>query len=63
MKTILYVFAKLYENHIWGDITKRDDVIFYNNDFEVFINPNNHVFSYGEIEINALRNSLGFILK
>ena len=50
----LYVFAKLYENHIWGDITKRDDVIFYNNDFEVFINPNNHVFSYGEIEINAL---------
>ena len=50
----LYVFAKLYENHIWGDITKRDAVIFYNNDFEVFINPNNHVFSYGEIEINAL---------
>ena len=50
----LYVFAKLYENHIWGDITKRDEVIYYNNDFEVFINPNHDVFSYGEIEINAL---------
>ena len=50
----LYVFAKLYENHIWGDITKRDAVIYYNNDFEIFINPNNNVFSYGEIEINAL---------
>ena len=50
----LYVFAKIYEEHIWADITKRDDVIYYNNDFEVFINPNNHVFSYGEIEINAL---------
>ena len=50
----LYVFAKIYEDHIWADITKRDDVIYYNNDFEVFINPNNHVFSYGEIEINAL---------
>ncbi|MAU64041.1 MAG: carbohydrate-binding family 9-like protein [Flavobacteriaceae bacterium] len=50
----LYVFAKLYEEHIWGDITKRDAVIFKNNDFEVFINPNDHVFSYGEIEINAL---------
>ena len=50
----LYVFAKLYENHIWGDITKRDEVIYYNNDFEVFINPNDDVFSYGEIEINAL---------
>ncbi len=50
----LYVFAKLYEKHIWADITKRDEVIYYNNDFEVFINPNKHVFSYGEIEINAL---------
>ena len=50
----LYVFAKLYENHIWGDIAKRDEVIYYNNDFEVFINPNDDVFSYGEIEINAL---------
>ena len=50
----LYVFAKLNEKHIWGDITRRDEVIYYNNDFEVFINPNNHVFSYGEIEINAL---------
>ena len=50
----LYVFAKLYVNHIWGDITKRDEVIYYNNDFEVFINPNDDVFSYGEIEINAL---------
>ena len=50
----LYVFAKLYENHILGDITKRDEVIYYNNDFEVFINPNDDVFSYGEIEINAL---------
>ena len=53
-ESYLYVFAKLYENHIWGDITKRDAVIYYNNDFEIFINPNNHVFSYGEIEINAL---------
>ena len=50
----LYIFAKLEENHIWGDITERDKIIYYNNDFEVFINPNNHVFSYGEIEINAL---------
>ena len=38
----------------YKDIIKRDEVIYYNNDFEVFINPNKHVFSYGEIEINAL---------
>jgi hypothetical protein len=50
----LYVFARLYEKHIWADIKIRDEVIYFNNDFEVFINPNDHVFSYGEIEINAL---------
>ena len=50
----LFVFAKIYENHIWGDIINRDEVIYFNNDFEIFINPNKHVFSYGEIEINAL---------
>lgn len=50
----LYVYAKLYEKHIWGDITKRDAVIFYNNDFEVFISPSNDTHNYGEIEINAL---------
>ena len=50
----LYIFAKLYEEHIWGDITTRDSTMFLNNDFEVFITPNNHVNSYGEFEINAL---------
>ena len=50
----LYVYAKLFEDHIWGDITQRDEVIYYNNDFEVFINPNDNVFNYSEIEINAL---------
>ena len=52
--TYLYIYAKLYEKHIWGDLTKRDAVIFYNNDFEVFIDPSNTTHNYGEIEINAL---------
>jgi hypothetical protein len=50
----LYVYAKLNEEHIWGDIKVRDQVIFYNNDFEVFISPSNDTHNYGEIEINAL---------
>ena len=24
----LYVYAKLFEDHIWGDITQRDEVIY-----------------------------------
>ena len=50
----LYIYAKLEEKHIWADIKKRDEVIFYNNDFEVFIDPSNDTYNYGEIEINAL---------
>ena len=58
----LYVYAKLFEDHIWGDITQRDEVIYYNNDFEVFINPNDDVFNYGEIEINALGTEWDLLL-
>lgn len=50
----LYIYAKMEEPHIWGDITKRDAVIFYNNDFEVFISPSSSTINYAEIEINAL---------
>ncbi|MDA0757747.1 MAG: carbohydrate-binding family 9-like protein [Bacteroidetes bacterium] len=53
-KKYLYIFAKLEEQHIWADITKKDAVIFKNNDFEVFISPSNDTHNYGEIEINAL---------
>ena len=50
----LYVFALLEEEHIWGNITQRDEVIYYNNDFEVFIDPSGVGLNYLEIEINAL---------
>ena len=50
----LYIYARLYEEHIWGDITKRDAVIFKNNDFEVFLKPSIIHTNYGELEINAL---------
>lgn len=50
----LYVHAKLGEPHIWGTLKQRDTVIFYNNDFEVFLDPSGTTHGYGEIEINAL---------
>lgn len=58
----LYVYARLTEEHIWGDITKRDEVIFYNNNFEVFINPANDTYAYGEIEVNALNTVWDLLL-
>lgn len=50
----LYVYAEMEEPHIWGNLTQRDAVIFYNNDFEVFIDPSASARRYGEVEINAL---------
>ncbi len=50
----LYIYSQLQEPHVWGDLKKRDTVIFYNNDFEVFIDPSGTTRNYCEIEINAL---------
>ncbi|MCK0108933.1 carbohydrate-binding family 9-like protein [Flavobacteriaceae bacterium S0825] len=50
----LYVYAELEEPHIWGNLKQRDTIIYYNNDFEVFLDPSNDGINYGEIELNAL---------
>ena len=49
-----YVAARLDEPHVWGTLTGRDDVIYHDNDFEVFIDPDGDNHLYGELEINAL---------
>ncbi|UKN01466.1 family 10 glycosylhydrolase [Paracrocinitomix mangrovi] len=58
----LMVYAEMMEPHIWADITKRDEVIFYNNDFEVFIDPSSDTKNYAEIEINALNTVWDLLL-
>lgn len=50
----LYVFTRMAEPHIWGNLSQRDTIIYFNNDFEVFIAPSGTTRNYGEIEINAL---------
>ena len=53
-KDYLYMMAQLYDDHIWGYLKQRDTVIFYNNDFEIFIDHNGDTHNYAEIELNAL---------
>lgn len=51
----LYIAAEMEEPHVWGTLTERDAVIFHDNDFEVFIDPDHgDTFNYYELEINAL---------
>lgn len=49
----LYVGAELCEPDIWSSLSGHDQVIFHDNDFEVFIDPNGDGHEYYEIEINA----------
>ena len=50
----LYVGAELKEPHLQGTLTVRDSVIFHDNDFEIFIDPDGDTNNYGEFEINTL---------
>ena len=50
----LYLAADLEEPDIWGTISTRDAVIYQDNDFEVFIDPDGDSHEYYELEINAL---------
>ncbi len=59
----LYVAARLDEPHVWGTLTKHDSVIFHDNDFEVFIDPDGDHHEYYEIEINALGTEWDLFLK
>lgn len=49
-----YVAAEMEEPHVWGTLTEHDSVIFHDNDFEVFIDPDGDNHQYYEFEINAL---------
>lgn len=50
----LYIAAELMEPHVWANLKNYDDIVFYDNDFEVFIDPDNDTHRYYEFEVNAL---------
>ena len=58
-----YVAAELEEPHVWATLTNHDAVIFQDNDFEVFIDPNGDSHEYYEFEINALNTGWDLLLK
>lgn len=50
----LYIAAELLEPHVWATLKNYDDIVFYDNDFEIFIDPDNDTHQYYEFEVNAL---------
>jgi len=58
----LYIAAQVQEPQVWAYQKHHDDVVFYDNDFEIFINPNNSAHQYYEIEVNALNTIFDLFL-
>lgn len=52
-----YLGACLEEPDVWATLTEHDSVIFQDNDFEVFIDPDGDNHDYYEIEINAFNTT------
>ena len=50
----LYVAAVLEEPDLWATLRTRDTVIYLENDFELFLDPDGDTHHYYELEINAL---------
>lgn len=69
-----YFAAQLKDPHVWATLKNHDDVIFLDNDFEIFIDvnndgnrlnlkyPDNDTHRYYEFEINALNTTWDLFL-
>jgi hypothetical protein len=58
----LYIAAELEEPHVWATLREHDAVIFQDNDFEVFLNPDADSHLYAELELNALNTTWDLLL-
>lgn len=58
----LFIAATLQEPNIWAYQTHHDDIIYHDNDFEVFIDPDDNTHQYFEVEVNALNQIFDLFL-
>lgn len=58
----VYFGAELMGDEIWSHVTEHDDVIFRDNDFEIFIDPDSDSHCYCEFEMNALNTTWDLLL-
>ena len=50
----LYVCAKISEPHVWATLKEKNSIIYQDNDFEIFLDPDGDGLNYYEFETNAL---------
>ncbi|MES1259646.1 MAG: carbohydrate-binding family 9-like protein [Gemmatimonadota bacterium] len=49
-----YIAAELEEPDLWATVRGRDEVVFRDNDFEIFVDPSGTAHRYFEIELNQI---------
>ncbi len=59
----LYVSAVLEEPDVKAKVSERDDIVYHDNDFEVFLNPYSDSRLYYEFEINALGTVMDLLME
>ncbi len=62
-KQYCYIAACIGDPNIWGKLTKRDAIIYKDNDFEVFLDPEGNGLNYYELEINTLGTVMDLFMK
>lgn len=58
----LYIAAYLKEPDLWATKMNRDDIVYYDNDFELFLDPNNDGENYFEFEVNVLGTLMDLLM-
>ncbi|MDJ1495353.1 carbohydrate-binding family 9-like protein [Cytophagaceae bacterium DM2B3-1] len=58
----LFIAAELDEPHVWATLKQHDEIVYYDNDFEVFIDPDQDTHHYFEIEVNAINTIFDLLL-
>jgi len=58
----LFIAAYLQEPHVWATLKSHDAIVYHDNDFEVFIDPDNNTHHYFEIEVNAYNTILDLLM-
>ena len=49
----IYFYAEMEEPHIWATEKMKNNTIYWDNDFEIFIDPDGDSHNYYEFEMNA----------
>jgi hypothetical protein len=49
----LYIGAYVEETEVWANVSRRNEVIFHDNDLEVFVDADGSTHNYKEFELNA----------